>query len=478
MKRMTQGRPRRVRLAFDKCPCVCKTIVAAAMLFSLGLSVLSQAQARNSGSASAQEQPANQSFKQFLEKSVVQRSEIDRFLTGTTWAKFDPELGYMLANSMMPWGIDHTFTIETVQANGARTSFLYPNRKARINAYGDSWTECEQVNDGETWEEYLAGHLGEPVGNFGVGGYGVYQAYRRMLREEKTDHGAHYLIFTICCDDGIRSLYRVHWAAVYPWLREYAESMHLFDGNYWDHLEMDLETGHFVEKRNLLSTEQSLYHMTEPEWMAEHLKDDLALELEAYRRGYIRELDREKITKLAVALDFPFDWSLESKPGTVMSRWSDTPETLMQFQAGELLNRYGEHATILLLDKARAFAAENGKKLLVVLDGTVDLDRMKTFGVREDQGVLDYLVKERVDYVDLNQVFFSAFQKSNLSAAEYMKPYLVNGEGHPNPMTNHSIAYALKDKVVEWLDPKPVPYQPLGTQSENLKRYVHGPAND
>ena len=49
-----------------------------------------------------------------------------------------------------------------------------------------------------------------------MGGYGVYQAYRRMIREERTDHGAEYLILTICSDDSTRSLYRARWGAIYP----------------------------------------------------------------------------------------------------------------------------------------------------------------------------------------------------------------------------------------------------------------------
>ena len=36
-----------------------------------------------------------------------------------------------------------------------------------------------------------------------MGGYGVYQGYRRMIREERTDHGAEYLIFYIWGDDHI-----------------------------------------------------------------------------------------------------------------------------------------------------------------------------------------------------------------------------------------------------------------------------------
>jgi hypothetical protein len=51
----------------------------------------------------------------------------------------------------------------------------------RINTYGNSFTQCHQVSDGETWQEYLAAPLGEPIRNFGVGGHGVFQAYRSTL---------------------------------------------------------------------------------------------------------------------------------------------------------------------------------------------------------------------------------------------------------------------------------------------------------
>jgi len=40
-----------------------------------------------------------------------------------------------------------------------------------------------------------------------MGGYGAYQAYRRMVREEQSDRGAKYLIFYIWDDDHIRSLF-------------------------------------------------------------------------------------------------------------------------------------------------------------------------------------------------------------------------------------------------------------------------------
>ena len=53
----------------------------------------------------------------------------------------------------------------------------------------------------------------------------------------------------------------------------------MFHGNFWAHLEMDLDSKTIVEKENLLPTAESLYKMTEPEFMVDALKDDLMLQL-------------------------------------------------------------------------------------------------------------------------------------------------------------------------------------------------------
>ncbi len=59
----------------------------------------------------------------------------------------------------------------------------YKEKSCRINTYGNSFTQCHEVSDHETWQEILAAHLQEPVRNFGIGGWSVYQAYLRMLKE-------------------------------------------------------------------------------------------------------------------------------------------------------------------------------------------------------------------------------------------------------------------------------------------------------
>jgi hypothetical protein len=363
-------------------------------------------------------------------------------------------LGYILWNYLPTDGMDHSATISTVQPNGARTSFMYSGRKCRINTYGDSFTQCHQVSDGETWQEYLAGHLGEPVRNFGMGGYGVYQAYRRMLREERTDHGAEYLVLYIWGDDHIRSLLRCRHAITYRfWDPRGGRAFH---GNFWPSLEMDLATGRFIEKDSLLPTRESLYQMTDPQRMVDLLKDDLALQLYAFKLGHIRELDRGPADKLAARLEFPVDWSRERD---------------LRAQAGELLDRYSLRATRFILEKARAFAGSNGKKLMVVLfDPYRAMAEMHSSGRRYDQEVVDFLRREKFTYFDMNEVHLRDFKNYNLAYNEYLKQYFI---GHYNPRGNHFFAYSIKDKVVQWLDPKPISYRKPDPQSIDFRGYLH-----
>ena len=404
----------------------------------------------------AAEKGEKPSFEQYLRENAVSREVIDRFLQGPSWAQFDPELGYILGNYLPTDGMDKSATISTVQSNGARTSFVYAGKKCRINTYGDSFTQCQQVSDAETWQEYLAGHLGEPIRNFGVGGYGVYQAYRRMVREEKTDHGAEYVIFYIWGDDHTRSLLRCRHAIISQWLND--QGGRFFQSNFWSNLEMDLQTGRFVEKENLLPTRETLYQMTDPQRMVDLLKDDLALQLLAFTQGLIRDVDRKAISELAARLDFPIDWRRESA---------------LPSQMGQLLDRYSLRATRFVLEKAREFARENGKKLLVVLfDPNGAMAEMQRSGTRYDQEIVDYLRSEKLTYFDMNEVHLRDFKNYNLPYEDYLKRYFVSRFGHYNPRGNHLFAYSIKDTVVAWLDPKPITYRNPDPQSVDFKGYL------
>ena len=196
-----------------------------------------------------QNQPS-MTFEQYIRSGIPIKKEIDVFLNEVSWAKFDPEVGYVLGNYLPHDGMDNSSTISTAQANGARRSFLYAGRPSRINTYGNSFTQCHQVSDGETWQEYLAAHLGEPIRNFGMGGFGVNQSYRRLLKHEKTSDSAKYLVFYIWGDDHIRSLFRCRYMLIQSWNKEQEKREGvgtMFHGKFWSNIEMNLKTGKLEE---------------------------------------------------------------------------------------------------------------------------------------------------------------------------------------------------------------------------------------
>jgi hypothetical protein len=59
----------------------------------------------------------------------------------------------------------------------------------------------------------------------------------------------------------------------------------------------------------------------------------------------------------------------------------------------------------------------------------------------------------------------------SLSWEDYQKQYFI---GHYNPRGNHFFAYAIKDKVVEWLNPKPITYTNPDAATLDFNVYSEG----
>jgi hypothetical protein len=274
-------------------------------------------------------------------------------------------------------------------------------------------------------------------------------------------------------DDPTRSIQRCRWAAIYPSWAQRSRELRLFHSNPWAHVEIDLDVGSFVELENPLATPESLYAICDPEWMLEHLRDDLALQLGVYAGqpdyelpGAIDELDRPKIERLAEVLEFRFDWSAGGNH---------------RRQAAMLLNRYSQRATNFILDKARAFTQTAGKTLLVVLNYTARPDHFRDpvvpwDGTRQDQEILDHLVSGGFALFDMNAVHQREYEQIGGSYSRYMSQYGVGGAtgaaGHYNPRGNHFFAYAIKDTLLELLDPKPLPYQDVGFDTVDFSGYL------
>jgi hypothetical protein len=406
------------------------------------------------GQAAEQER---KSFEEHIRETVPTRKEIDVFLNEMSWAQFDRDIGYILGNYMPHDGMDGSSTISTVRSNGARTSFMYKNRPCRINTYGDSFTQCHQVSDGETWQEYLAGHLGEPIRNFGMGGLGVYQAYRRMIREEKTDHGAKYVILYIWGDDHVRSLLRCRYMLIKGWNRQTNRTEgigRMFHGNFWSNVEIHLETGKLEEKENLLPAPESLYKMTDPDWMYEALRDDLALQMYLYKNNQISNIAIQQLKTLSKHLKCPVDFDDDSLRPSV----------------ARLLDKYSFEATKYILGKAKEFVSANDKELMVIIFDPYRVTRpLLQEANRYDQEIVDFLNENGIKYIDMNLVHVEDFRSFNLGINDYFKRYFI---GHYNPAGNHFFAYSIKDRIVGWLDPEPITYEDRSRRMTEFKGYL------
>ncbi len=397
------------------------------------------------------------SYEQYLRDAAVPRAVIDTFLdpSSLSWARFDPEVGYVLGSSMPRDGIGGCSTISTAQGNGARTARMYTERPCRINTYGNSFTQCHQVSDGETWQEYLAAHLGEPIRNFGMGGFGVYQAYRRMVRTEQTDDGARYVVLYLWGDDHFRSVMRCRHAVTYPHWDP--QGGLFFHGNFWANLEMDLDSGRLVEHESLLPTPDGLYRMCDPDFMCEALADDLMVQLYALRARSTDpdSVDLGRLSALADALG-------------VEGLDRSTSEAL-HASFGRILNAYGFAATRDIIDKAVAFCAARGKELLFLLLCPTATRQLLRGEERYDQCIADYLAGRGLLHFDMNLVHLRDYGSFSLPVEEYLKRYFI---GHYSPAGNHFFAFALKDTIVDWLDPKPITYRDDESRTVDFRGYL------
>lgn len=382
--------------------------------------------------------------RESLEDATYTRSQVDRFLDPNqpNWAVFDAELGYRLRDSVMKDGLDGCYTIAHYPPTGERRMINYAGKPCRINTYGDSFTQCHQVSDGETWQEYLAAHFGEPVRNFGVGGYGVYQAYRRMLREEATQSAAKYIILNIWEDDHFRSLDVWRWLRIVDWRKWFRTTDgRMFHCNPWAHLRIDPDTGQVVERGNLYPTPESLYQLCDKDYVYETFRDDLVVQvLLAQNKGtmtYTAELAR-----LAAVFGIPADFS--------------DPEA-RQKTAQAVYQTCALRASMWIVDKVEAFVREKGKELMIFLTyGTRSITDACAGRPRFDQGFLDFLKEKGIPIVDGWEKHVEDFKSFNLSPEAYIRRYYI---GHYNPQGNHFFAFAVKDALVHWLHPKPITYR-------------------
>ena len=97
---------------------------------------------------------------------------------------FDKDLGW--ARRPGTTGIEQTEMGETtflIDETGCRENPGWTGQSSDVAVFGDSFAFCRLVNDDETWPHALSKLLNTNVRNFGVGNYGIDQAFLRVRRE-------------------------------------------------------------------------------------------------------------------------------------------------------------------------------------------------------------------------------------------------------------------------------------------------------
>lgn len=384
--------------------------------------------------------------KKYLETVLFTREEVNDWLEGRMNLyipeRYDDQMGWAPLAGRHKHGIDGSIASYTYDPSGARHMVAYRDKTCRINTYGDSFTHCDQVSDGETWQERLASHLCEPVRNFGVSGYSVYQMYLRMKQEEMRTP-AKYIVLNIYSDDHRRNLYG--WASI--GMPDPLHQRKLQRRPTAPFVKVNPATGEFSERENPCPRPESLYNLTDLNWAYENFKDDFILKI---------VLAREMAKQGTPEKSYAEIMKLAQEHG--LATQIDSVEVLNQ-TLDTLVMKSALFASMRIVEKVEEYAGTHGKKVLYLLSHTqADTAKGLKEGRRFDQEFIDFLQRKRLPYVDLLEAHKADFAQFNTGIEEYLKRYYM---GHYKPLGNLFTAFSLKRQLVDILEPKPTSYEEL-----------------
>src|SRR5262249_44075131 len=84
---------------------------------------------------------------EFLRERLYTKEELDEWLRPkkSAFSQYDPLLGYRNADRTLREGLDDSYVSYHYDDTGARRMINHADRPCRVNTYGSSFTDCEQV---------------------------------------------------------------------------------------------------------------------------------------------------------------------------------------------------------------------------------------------------------------------------------------------------------------------------------------------
>jgi hypothetical protein len=204
------------------------------------------------------------------------------------------------------------------------------------------------------------------------------------------------------------------------------------------------KTGEFVESGNPCPTEESLYNCCDLDWVLNRFKDDFFMPILLARANLRNNTPSAAYTDIE---NLARDQGIPAEIGS--------PEELNR-SLEIVLNDAALYASVRIVDEIEEFSRAHNQRVLYVLSHVqAHVQRMLEEGYRFDQPFVDYLRTKGLPFVDLMEVHRKDFEHFNGTVADYLKRYYI---GHYNPEGNRLTAFAIKDRLVEMMDPKPPAY--------------------
>jgi hypothetical protein len=269
-----------------------------------------------------------------------------------------------------------------------------------------------------------------PIRNYGVGGYSAYQAYCRIRKVEEK-YAAQYIILNIYDDDHYRNL---------DSLRSIRHGRNINDGVTLPYLRVDVARNRCQEVPNLLRTPEDVYRLCDEKFVYETFKDDPVLRLAVARAD--KKLGPKLLESVAAGFGIPKEQLTD-------------PDTVRQID--KIHTKAALFATKHVVTLAESYTAKAGKNLLIMLSFN---ERNVRDALEDkplfDQELTDWLKNKPYPVVDMRDAFRREYAHFKGDISIFLARYYI---GHHSPAGNYFTAWALKDAVVKWLEPRPLPYR-------------------
>lgn len=356
---------------------------------------------------------------------------------------YDPELGWTRKPNTSKR--EDSFTGKKsyhINSKGSRLNPRYENLKTKIITFGDSFTFCREVDDNETWQHYLSKLQKYNVANFGVGNYGLDQAFLRFKRELPNYKNAKLVIVGIVPETILRNL------TVWKHYSEYGNTFGFKPRFALERNKLKLIKNPMDNKDNFLRLKNVLPYVNKYDYFYKDFKENLitfpyTLSILKRARKRIPLIFLYSMTYFFEILKI--DWRrLKFIPsGRVKKKISSGINNRIRFYS----NKEASELTIAILKEFQKVA--KGKKIKILFMMMPQQDDLEYMKETKDIFYKKFIEKvgKFMPYVDLTSKFLQLKEPLSVFPSKtYSKSYKVYG-GHYDAKGNKIVAEEINKAI-------------------------------